>query len=235
MRSVEVLFVAACAGCTYQGSAEAVDARADAAATVDARDAGAIPASCAVEVPAGGTPVGQVGGSQGGTARSPLECPALEAMVGVALLVSDGIAGGPQERSAQGIRIGCAAVVAGEAPSTGAVSTVEAQGDGGAGWAPSQWTAMTTCPPGRVIAGMLVHSGQYDAAFIDASIECVELDGGGAVVDSQAVYVAGSLTEPLNPRGASCNAGDVLASATPRTGAGLDSLQLACVTPRCAE
>lgn len=209
-------------------------AGADAAGSDDAPPGEDAPvATCHVAVSGSGTDAGKVGHSTGGTVQSPVPCPGSEPMVGVALLVSDNVAGGPQERSAQGIDISCAPVTVAATGSTGSATTIEAIGNGGASFSPSQSTGVTTCPPGWVISGMAVHSGQFQSAFIDMSLVCVQLDNRAQMIGRQVVYVAGSLTEPLDPNGVECGAGEVVVTVAPALGAGLDSLELACAAPIC--
>ena len=169
----------------------------------------------------------------GGTAVPALACPSQQPMVGVALLVSDGVAGGPQERSSQGIAIACAPVTIGSPSTTGGATTIAVMGNGGANFSPSHSTGFTNCPPGAVISGLAVHSGQFDSAFIDATITCTMLDVSRQVIGSSDVYVVGSLTEPMHPNGAACANGEIAASFVPRTGAGLDSLELWCAATSC--
>ncbi|HET9989337.1 MAG TPA: hypothetical protein VFQ65_12490, partial [Kofleriaceae bacterium] len=189
--------------------------------------------SCKLAVPAMSNDAGRIGDSSGGTAGSALACPSQQPMVGVALLISDGVAGGPQERSSQGIAIACAPVTLGSPSTTGGATTIAVMGNGGANFSPSHSTGFTTCPPGAVVSGFAVHSGQFDSAFIDATITCTVLDTSRQVVAASDVYVVGSLTDPLNPNGATCANGQIAASFVPRTGAGLDSLELSCATPTC--
>ena len=154
-------------------------------------------------------------------------------MIGVALDVSNQPTGGPAERSALGIELICAATTIGSGAPTGTTTILSAQGNGGANWSPATLTPVTLCPSGSVIGGMLVHSGPTNSAFVNASIHCVELDAQAHAIAAQDVDIAGSLDEMLNPNGAACSAGQVVSAVTPSTGAGLDSLELACAVPTC--
>jgi hypothetical protein len=227
---VRFLAVVLAAGCGFHPSSNLDDAPRTSDAAIDAR---VTTPSCTLAVTGMGSDAGRIGDSSGGTAGPALACPPQQEMVGVALLVSDGIAGGPQERSAQGISIACARVTLGSPNATGPATTFMVMGNGGANFSPAHSTGFTSCPPGDVITGFAVHSGQFDSAFIDATLTCTELDAALQVVADSLVYVEGSLTEPMHPNGAACAAGAIAASFVPRTGAGLDSLEMACAVPVC--
>jgi hypothetical protein len=217
-------------GCGFQPRATAGDAQREIDA---AADAPVILPSCSLAVATTGDDAGRIGDSAGGAPASALACPSLQPMVGVALLVSDGIAGGPQERSSQGIVIACAPVTIGSPSTTGPASTIMVMGNGGVNFAPAHSTGFTNCPPGAVISGVAVHSGQFDSAFIDATLTCTMLNLSRQIVEVSEVYVAGSLSEPLHPNGAMCPAGEIASSFVPRIGAGLDSLEMSCAVPTC--
>jgi hypothetical protein len=217
-------------GCGFQPRAASTDADREIDAALDAD---AILPSCSLAVAANGDDAGRIGDSSGGTLAPALVCPSLQPMVGAALLVSDGIAGGPQERSSQGIVIACAPVTIGSPSATGPASTIMVMGNGGANFAPAHSTGFTNCPPGAVISGLTVHSGQFDSAFIDATMTCTLLNASGQIVEVSEVYIAGSLSETMHPNGAMCPAGDIASSFTPRIGAGLDSLEMSCAVPTC--
>jgi hypothetical protein len=227
MRLLAVVLVS---GCGFQPDAVAGDAQREIDAPLDAH---VILPSCNLAVAATGDDAGRIGDSAGGTAAPALACPSLQPMVGVALLVSDGVAGGPQERSAQGIVIACAPVTIGSPSTTGPATMIMVMGNGGASFAPAHSTGFTNCPPGAVISGLAVHSGQFNSAFIDATITCAMLNTAPQIVGVSDVYVAGSLTEPLNPNGATCPVGEIASSFVPRIGAGLDSLEMSCAVPTC--
>jgi hypothetical protein len=217
-------------GCGFQPHASSSDAQREIDAALDAD---AVLPSCSLVVAAAGDVAGRIGDSAGGTVAPALVCPLLQPMVSVALLVSDGVAGGPQERSSQGIVIACAPVTIGAPSTTGAASTIMVMGNGGANFAPAHSTGFTNCPPGAVITGLTVHSGQFDSAFIDATITCTLLDASRQIVDVSLIDVAGSLSEPMHPNGAICPAGEITSSFVPRIGAGLDSLEMSCAVPTC--
>lgn len=228
--SVRLFAVVVASGCGFHPS---VDSR-DAPRAIDAPvDTGGISPSCQLAVATTDNDAGRIGDSTGGTAGPALVCPSQQPMVGVALLVSDGVAGGPQERSSQGIAIACAPVTIGSPSTTGPASTIAVMGNGGANFSPSHSTGFTSCPPGAVITGFAVHSGQFDSAFIDATITCTVVDATLAITAVSDMYVVGSLTEPLHPNGASCATGQIVSSFVPRTGAGLDSLEMWCAAPSC--
>jgi hypothetical protein len=227
MRFVAVVLVS---GCGFRPDAVAGDAQREIDAAPDAH---LIQPSCNLAVAATGADAGRIGDSSGGTATPALACPSLQPMVGVALLVSDGAAGGPQERSAQGIMIGCAPVTIGSTSTTGAATMIMVMGNGGSNFAPAHSTGFTSCPPGAVISGLAVHSGQFDSAFINVTLTCAMPNTAGQIVGVSDVYVAGSLTEPMNPNGATCSVGEIASSFVPRTGAGLDSLEMSCAVPTC--
>jgi hypothetical protein len=231
--------VAVVCGCSFEhgvvlnrGDAS-VGTDADADAIVDSPDAEPL---CKVDVSSTtGVDRGRVGGDGGSANFPPLVCAtAGDQMVGVALRMSDQdtIFG---QRSAQGIRIGCAAVVVplSGAGTTGTVTTTELLGTGGSGWAPSTWTPMTQCKPGWIISGMSAHTTDDGNLFLDASITCSQIGPTGKPVATETIYVDGSLDENNGSDAVQCNEGEVVVRMPNRSGAGLDSVNLWCTTPTC--
>jgi hypothetical protein len=182
-----------------------------------------------------GTDRGRVGGNGGSENFGPLQCVnPNDRIVGIALRMSnqDTIYG---QRSAQGIRIGCASVTvrASGTATVGTVTTYEILGTGGFDWAPSTWTTMTMCKPGWILSGMTAHTADGENLFLDVSITCSQIDLTGAVIATEVLRVDGSLNESQGADSASCDAGEIVVRMTNRSGAGLDSVNLWCTTPTC--
>jgi hypothetical protein len=183
-----------------------------------------------------GTDRGRVGGDGGGDNFPALLCAnAADRIVGVALKMSNQNTTFGQ-RSAQGVRIGCAPVTvnnSGVGTTGTTVTTYEVLGNGNFGWSPSTWTAMTMCKPGWIIAGMSTHTTSGGDLFVDSAITCAQIGASGTVVATEVLSVAGSLTESQGFDSATCNTGEILVRMSNRTGAGLDSVNLWCTTPTC--
>ena len=176
-------------------------------------------------------------GSDGGSANfPPLACanPG-DRIVGIALRMSDQTTLYGQ-RSAQGMRIGCASVTVGGSGmvTLGTLAAYEIVGDGTFDWAPSTWTPMTQCKPGWILAGMSTHTTDDDDLFLDVSITCAQIGPTGSVVATEVIYVDGSLNENQGADSATCNSGEIVTRMPNRSGAGLDSVNLFCTTPTCS-
>jgi hypothetical protein len=179
------------------------------------------------------TDEGQVG-ANGGSVGPTLACGAGDEIVGVAVRISDGdTANGG--RSAHGFTIACAAVtITGGAPIIGPETPVEVMGNGNFGWSPSTQSAVTRCPAGWLLSGIEAARGATDDLFLDVTITCSEIGLDGATTGvTQAIYVAGSLTDANNHDPVACTSGRVARRLGTRTGAGFDALRVLCATPAC--
>jgi hypothetical protein len=213
---------------------DAVDAAAAIDGMVTTIDAAADAAPpCAIEVLLPETDEGQVG-SNGGSVGPTLACGSGDEMIGVAVRISNGNTtnGG---RSAHGFTIACAAVTITESgPVVGTETTFEVMGTGQFGWSPSTQTAITRCPAGWILSGIEASRGNSDDLFLDVTITCSELGLSGATTGAtQAIYVAGTLTNSNNHDAIACGASQVARRLGTRTGAGFDALRVLCATPAC--
>lgn len=139
-------------------------------------------------------------------------------------------------RSAHAVVIGCAEVSVDSTGvgTTGPVTTEELTANGGFDWTPSTLTPMTQCQPGWIVSGLSAHTGPSNNLFVDVTMTCAKIGPTGtAIVMTEAIPVAGSLTESQNLDAVSCDAGEVLVSLPNRIGAGIDSVNLSCSTPTC--
>jgi hypothetical protein len=179
---------------------------------------------------------GRVGGDGGSENFPPLACanPG-DQIIGVALRMSnqDTLYG---QRSAHGIRIGCAPVTvrASGIGTIGTVTTYDLIGNGNFDWTPSTWTQMTVCKPGWILSGLSTHTTNRGDLFIDVSITCSQVGPSGTLVASEVIYVDGSLDESDGADAATCDPGEVIVRMPNRSGAGLDSVNLWCTTPTCS-
>lgn len=234
VRAAACLLLAACSGIDVGVGPQALpDAGAvapDAPASVDAAF------GCDVVVPRiggeGGASVGGTGGSKGPV----LACNDFigERIVGVSVQMSNQNTSFGA-RSAQGIRLACAAVTIGPDGSAqlGPVTARDASGTGDYGWSPSTWTAITSCKPGWVVSGVLAHTGTTSNLFVDVSITCSKLDSHAAVVSTEKLKVVGSLVNTAGPEEVVCPQGDVVSQVGTYTGAGLDAVTPYCSKPAC--
>jgi hypothetical protein len=236
MRRGALLLALVCAACSYNGRDVAPDAPTagdDAAATIDAAVVDATPVPpCVLGVGGGTTDRGKVGLSNGGSQGS-IECDGDARIVGLALDMSDGLADGVTP-SARGIRIACATVtIDGTGGHVTNLVTKDKEGAGGAGWSPSTWTPLARCADDAVVTGLAVHGSSYVSYFLDATMQCTQLDATGAPVQTAVVDITGSGTDPSSPSEAHCNSGEQVAEMTTWTGAGLDSVRLQCAATTC--
>jgi len=226
-------------GCSYQAPAgtgdDTPDADVDAPASEDAppdAPADTPAATCTLGATGATTDRGKVGLSNGGNPGS-IACDGDTRIVGIALDMSDGLADGVT-RSARGIRIACATVTIDPLGGhTGTIATKDVEGAGGSGWTPSTFTSIAQCPEGAVVSGLAVHGSSFTTYFLDATMACTRFDTSGNVAQVTGVYIAGSLTDPMNPSEAHCAAGEQVTSMATSTGAGLDSLRLVCAATQC--
>jgi len=230
-----VLLCGVLAGCSFQGPPTTVttsDARGvvDAAPTIDA----VVRTSCTLGAGAPITDRGKVGLSTGGAlVAPPLACDGDTRIVGVALDMSNGLADSVTV-SAHGIRIACATVsIDALGAHTGTVATKDVEGNGGSGWTPSTFTAITSCPAGAVVSGLSTHGSTFTTYFLDANITCSTFNARGQLLAATSVHIAGSQTSSANPSGVVCNAGEQLAALSIHAGAGLDSANLQCAPVTC--
>lgn len=177
---------------------------------------------------------GKVGLSNGGGNVRPLACDGDLRTIGLALDMSTQPVNGQDTNSARGIRIACAAVtIDASGGHTGSITTKDIEGAGGAGFSPSMMTPLVLCPAGAVLSGLLVHGSVHVNLFLDATMTCSTFDTRGLLTGTTPVYIAGSLTDSMNPSQVQCNEGEQTVSMTTDTGAGLDSLHLFCAPTIC--
>lgn len=235
----------ASAGCSFQppentpadasggADATAADARVlDAAPDPDAPDP---VTSCSISATSTtGADRGRVGSNGGAVQRDPLACAAPLQIVGLAMRMSNQNTenGG---RSAHALVIGCAAVTVDSngVGTTGTITTQTLTANGGFDWTPSTLTPMTSCQPGWVVSGLTAHTGPNNNLFLDVALTCAKLGPTGAIVATETVPVAGSLTEPAGTDTETCGANEVLVRIPNRIGAGIDSVNLSCSTLAC--
>jgi hypothetical protein len=116
----------------------------------------------------------------------------------------------------------------------GEVAMEEITGNGNFDWTPSTLTPVTQCQPGWIVSGLAAHTGAGGDRWIDATLTCSRLDVTGAVIATENLPVTGSLTDPVGADAQQCAAGEILVRLPNRTGAGIDSVNLACSTPLCS-
>jgi hypothetical protein len=208
-------------------------------ASIDSQTAA--PPACQVGVASStGTDRGRAG-KDGGSTRTPLACAsAQERIVGLQLQLSDGdtVYGG---KSAYALSIACAPVTIDHTgvASVGTVSTREflGVGDPQFGWKPATKSTLTLCRPGWLMSGINIKTGSGDdehGRFLDVSIHCAQIGYDGARTGSpESIKVTGSGTETTGSDTADCNSDEVLAQLPLRAGQGIDSVNMACSTPRC--
>jgi hypothetical protein len=227
-----VLVALALAGC---GSLGSVQTAPDAPGLPDASSGVDSDLLCHSAITLKNNMAGHVGGGGGGKGPA-LGCTnsANERIVGVAVEMSDqNTAFGA--RSAQGIRIGCAPMTISPSGTAtlGPISENEVEGTGQYGWSPSTWTAVTQCPSGSVVTGLLAHTGTNNNLFVDVSIICSKLGPNGDTSSPQTIKVVGSLINTAGPSQAQCGANQVVSELGIWDGAGLDAVDLFCSPSVC--
>lgn len=204
-------------------------------------DASAPDVTCHVGTTTGGSGTyrGKVGDSSGGGTFYALACPPGSFVDAIALDLSVGDVDGTQSQSARGVQLACAQLTIDgsgghdvEVGSGSGSALTVAEGNGGDDWLPSALTGFAQCPPGAFVSGMETHSPD-GSLFQNAAITCTTLTASGAVGDVARVAVPDSGTRTDSESDVECASGELLASISADTGAGLDSLALFCSPASC--
>ncbi|GEM_PF-4705400 len=173
----------------------------------------------------GSTSVGGFIGGSGGGPSGPISCASNEALIGLALNMSNA------QQNATRTKIICGTL---SIDSNGDVSTTQSsdQTSGGSGcfsWDPSTWTPDTTCPSGYVITG-LTGRAVGGTLFSDVTLICSKIFADGTVsdTDTQNIFISGSSGAGSVDQTANCPSGTIAQAFETRSGCGQDALQISC-------
>ncbi len=213
--------------------ATSIDAATDATSIDAAIDAPIdAPDECVVTAGAPPTQAARCGGNGGGTDTT-LACGTDRVAVGLRMRLSDQpTANG--DRSAHAVTLVCGRV---DAAGNGAATDLVEHSAGGTGaqdWTPSTPSDLATCQNGWVMIGVRAHTGASDSLFANLSIDCRNVDAGGALTGPTVTFdLAGSGTLTAGASASACPGG-AMVGVIARTGAGLDALTPLCAPLVCA-
>lgn len=242
MRFVLLTLITACSfqangvqDASVNTDAQARDARAldGGGGVVDAAPDAATTPACRLRPNGPGRTGGKVGGNGGGTNVN-MPCPAGTFPVGLNFEISNGNTsnGG---RSAYSMTELCAPLTLQSGNlQVGPVQNVTASGNGTFMWTPATASGPTMCPANTVLVGLKGHTGSSNILLANFSLKCRGISGPSTFGAEQLVAVANTTNLADGADEVSCNDNEMMARATARVGAGIDSVTLDCVQLECA-